>query len=73
MTKLPQVKPYKLIKALNRMGFEVKRKSGSHFRLIHSDGRRITVAIHNKPISKGTLRLIIHQAESSLEEILKNL
>lgn len=72
MTKLPQIKPQKLIKALKRMGFEVKRKSGSHFRLVHSDGRKVTVAVHNRSISKGTLNSIIHQAESSIEEILKN-
>ncbi|MGB9706490.1 MAG: type II toxin-antitoxin system HicA family toxin [Microgenomates group bacterium] len=73
MTKLPQIKPQRMIKALKRMGFEVKRKSGSHFRLIHPDGRKVTIAVHNKPISKGTLNSITHQAETSIEEILKNL
>lgn len=73
MTKLPQIKPRELIKALRKMGFEVKRKKGSHFRLVHPDGRKISVAVHNKPISKGTLSAIIRQAESSVEEILKNL
>jgi len=73
MTKLPQIKPQKLIKALKRMGFTIKRKSGSHCRLVHLDGRKVTVAIHNKPISKGTLSSILNQAKSFSEEILKNL
>ena len=73
MTKLPQIKPQKLIKALKRMGFMIKRKSGSHFRLIHPDGRKVTVAVHNKPISKGALNSILNQAKSSIEEILKNI
>ncbi|PIS14185.1 hypothetical protein COT65_00090 [Candidatus Shapirobacteria bacterium CG09_land_8_20_14_0_10_47_13] len=73
MTKLPQIQPLKLIKALRKMGFEIKRKRGSHFRLVHADGRKATVAVHNRPISKGTLSSIIHQAESSIEEILRNL
>lgn len=43
MGKLPQIKPRSLIKFLIKQGFAVSRQTGSHARLIHADGRKITV------------------------------
>ena len=50
MTKLPQLKALKIIKALNRAGFIESRSVGSHHRLIHPDGRKVTIAVHPQPI-----------------------
>jgi len=63
MTKLPQIRPRKLVKFFRKRGFEVIRQKGSHLRLAHPDGRKITVAVHNKPISPGTLNAILRQAQ----------
>ena len=71
MTKLPQLKALKIIKALNRAGFVETRSVGSHLRLAHPDGWKITIAIHPKPIPQGTLKSILRQAEMSFEEFKK--
>lgn len=62
MTKLPQIKPRPLVKFFTSQGFVVTRQVGSHARLAHADGRKITIAIHNQPIAPGTLQSILKQA-----------
>lgn len=73
MPKLPQVKPKKLLKLLLSLGFEIKRQEGSHVRLHGSKGQRVTLAIHNKPLAKGTLTSILKQAALTKDELLENL
>lgn len=70
MSKLPQIKPKKLVKLFIQQGFEISRQVGSHMRLAHADGRKITIAIHNKPIASGTFQSILKQANLSREEFL---
>ena len=71
MINLPQVTPKKLVKFFLKQGFVVRRQVGSHARLVHSDGRKITIAIHNKPIAPGTFQSILKQANLTREEFLK--
>lgn len=71
MVKLPTLKPSDVLKKLEKAGFNVSRQTGSHARLIHSDGRATTVAIHNRDLPKGTLRAILRQCEMTIEEFLK--
>lgn len=73
MSKIPQVKPKEVVKALQRLGFGWGRTDGSHARLSHPDGRKTTVSLHNEPLPKGTLKSILRQAGISVEELLKNL
>lgn len=68
MTKLPQVTPKKLVRFF--LGFRIKRQVGSHMRLVHPDGRKITIAIHNKPVAAGTFQSILKQASITREEFL---
>jgi len=63
MSKLPQIKPSKLINFFRKQGFSISRQTGSHVRLAHTDGRKITIAVHNKPIAPGTLSSILRQAQ----------
>ncbi|MBU0999980.1 type II toxin-antitoxin system HicA family toxin [Patescibacteria group bacterium] len=73
MSKLPRnVKPLRLIKFLENLGFKQGKGKGSHVRLTRPDGRWTQVAVHPKPIPEGTLRKIIRQAEI-VEENLKDL
>ena len=58
MSSLPQITPRKLEKFFIKQKFIVLRQVGSHVRLAHSDGRKITIAIHNKPIAPGTFQSI---------------
>lgn len=72
MSKLPRnVKGKQLIIALEKLGFKVVRKKGSHFRLSHSDGRWTQVALHPKPIPQGTLRAILRQIDMTAEDLVK--
>ena len=71
MSKLPQVRPTSLVKFFTTRGFAITRQVGSHMRLAHPDGRKITIAIHNKPIAKGTLNAILKQAQMDREKFLK--
>ncbi len=63
------VYPKDVIRALRKLGFSVVHKKGSHVRLVHTDGRRVTVAIHPRPLSLGTLHSILRQAEITREEL----
>lgn len=56
------------VRALLRLGFFVLRKKGIHVRLGHSDGRRVTIAIHPKPLSVGNFHSILRQAKITKEE-----
>jgi predicted RNA binding protein YcfA (HicA-like mRNA interferase family) len=73
MTKLPQVKPKEVIKALKRLGFEHIRTTGSHVRLKDSKGNFVTVAFHNRTLAKGTIKSILRQADITAEQLLENL
>lgn len=71
MSKLPQIKPTLLVKFFIKQGFVVTRQVGSHIRLAHSNGRKITIAGHNKPISPGTFNSILKQAQMDRDTFLK--
>ena len=71
MTKLPVLRPLEVLKKLEKAGFVVTRQTGSHARLIHSDGRATTVALQSRDLPKGTLRAILRQCEMTTEEFQK--
>ena len=74
MSKLPRnVKGKQLIVVLEKIGFQIVGKRGSHFRLVHKDGRWTQVAVHPKPIPQGTLRAILRQTELTVDDLLKML
>ncbi len=70
MPKLPVLKPREVIKVLKKLGFEEERSKGSHIQFYK--GRiRVTIAMHNKDIRRGTLLNIIRQAGLTTEEFIK--
>jgi len=72
MSKLPRnIKGKQLIAILEKLGFTVGGKRGSHFRMSHPDGRWTQVAVHPKPIPQGTLRAILRQIDQSPDEFIK--
>ena len=72
MSKLPVLRARKLIKILQKLGFQKVRQKGSHLFLSHSDGRNTVVPIHpTKQIGKGLLRSILHDTKISPEEFKK--
>lgn len=70
MAGLPAISGKTLVRALERGGFVIKRQSGSHILLEHTDGRMAVVPIHsNKDLPVGTLKGIIKDIEMSLEDL----
>jgi predicted RNA binding protein YcfA (HicA-like mRNA interferase family) len=67
--KLPVVSGYDVIKALTKIGFEIKRRKGSHV-VLQKEFIVFTVPLH-KTLKKGTLRAIIRQAGLTVEEFLE--
>jgi predicted RNA binding protein YcfA (HicA-like mRNA interferase family) len=70
---LPILKPRELVRALERMGFRLLRKSkGAHWQLEHADGRRTTVPVHKgRDIGPGLLRKILRDIELDVDELQK--
>ena len=70
MSRLPALRPDRVIRALERAGFIVMRVRGSHHRLHHPEkpDRLVTVPMHNKDLRPGTLYAIIRQAGMTAEE-----
>ena len=60
-----------VLSKLEKLGFEIKRQSGSHIILRHPDGRQTYVAKHPGDIPEGTFRKILKQANMNLDEFKK--
>lgn len=71
--KLPILSARKVLKALQSIGFQITRQSGSHIILVKFiDNRKLTVVVPNHDeIAKGTLLSIIAQSGMTKEEFLK--
>ncbi len=70
--KLPRdVSGTEAVKAFERLGFSIKRQTGSHVRLVRG-GRRVTVPTHRN-LAVGTVQSILRQAGISVEEFLSSL
>jgi predicted RNA binding protein YcfA (HicA-like mRNA interferase family) len=70
MPPVPAVPGNKLLKVLEKQGFEVARTKGSHHILRHPDGRGTTVPVHgSREIAKGTLRGILSDVGMTVDEL----
>jgi len=64
MSKLPSLTGNQLIKALQKIDFDVARVKGSHHILIHADGRRTVVPVHSgEDIGSGLLSQILRDCQ----------
>lgn len=71
MSKLPVVSGEKVVKSLQKVGFEIIRQRGSHVYLSHKDGRATVVPIHKgEDLGPGILRKIIRDTEISREDFI---
>ena len=74
MTKLPRVSGKKVINALKKGGFFIKRQSGLHIIMWNNTdlARRCIIPLHgSKVIKPGTLQSILKGAGISIEEFLQ--
>ena len=72
MDKITPLPSKKVIKALERIGFQQIRQKGSHLFMQHIDGRTTIITVHpGDDIGKGMIRKIIKDAKITREEWLK--
>ncbi len=70
MVKLPSVSGKKAIKVFEKIGYQIIRKRGSHFRLHCPSKEPLTVPNH-KNLAKGLLRKILRDSKISIKEFIK--
>ncbi|HLK00116.1 MAG TPA: type II toxin-antitoxin system HicA family toxin [Streptosporangiaceae bacterium] len=66
---LPTVRGARVVRALERAGFEVARISSSHYIMKHPDGRVVSIPVHNRDLPKGTLRNILKITGITTEDL----
>ncbi len=71
MSKLPQVSGPDVVRALEKLGFTVRRQHGSHITMRRDDPFAQTVVPNHRQIDRGTLRAILRQTEITADELIK--
>lgn len=71
MARLSSIKPKALAGAISKIGFHKHHQVGSHATFKHSDGRRTTIPMHNRPLRKGLLHGILKDIDLTAEELKK--
>ena len=69
MSKLPQVSGPELVRALEKLGFSVRRQHGSHIIMRRNDPYAQTVVPNQRQIDRGTLRAILRQIGVTPEDL----
>lgn len=71
MTRLPVIRSRDCVKALVRLGFRLRRQTGSHIVLRREAPPRWTVVVPNHAeLDRGTLKSILEQAHLRLDELV---
>ncbi len=70
LTKLPVVSGKDVIKALSKIGYYVRDQKGGHIHLRHPYRKPLTIPYHDE-IARGTLRVIIKDADLTVKEFMK--
>jgi predicted RNA binding protein YcfA (HicA-like mRNA interferase family) len=68
--KLPILSGKDVVKALGKLGYSINDQKGSHIHLRHSFRRPLTIPNHTE-IARGTLRIIIKDADLTVEKFLE--
>jgi len=73
MSKLPQVSGSDVIRALQQLGFTVRRQHGSHIIMRRDDPFTRTPVPNHRQIDRGTPRAILRQTKITADELIKRL
>ncbi|MCX7173504.1 MAG: type II toxin-antitoxin system HicA family toxin [Proteobacteria bacterium] len=68
MPKLPRISGVAIVRALERLGFEKLRQSGSHV-ILRRDSKGRVVPLHSE-VRVGTLAGVLRQADVSPDEFI---
>ncbi len=72
MRRFPSLTGEEVIRVLERAGFEVIRRRGSHMVMGHADGRQTVVPIHRgEDIGRGILSKILRDVDLDREQFLR--
>ena len=71
MSRLPRISGRDCVKALDKVGFYLKRQHGSHLILRRDNPFAQVVVPNHKELDRGTLRSIIRQAGLSVDEFVR--
>ena len=71
MSKLPQISGADVVRALQKLGFTVRRQHGSHIIMRRDKPFAQTVVPGHRLIDRGTLRAILRQADITVDELIK--
>lgn len=70
MTKLPVISGRDCVKALQRVGFSVRRQEGSHIILRRDTPFAQVVVPDHRELDRGTLRAILRHAGLTIEDFV---
>ena len=69
-SRLPKLRGKELIKALQALGFSVKRVKGSHHFISHPDGRATVIPVHaGETLGPGLLLKILRDVELDRDQL----
>ena len=71
MSKLPQVSGADVVRALQKIGFTVRRQHGSHIILRRDDPFAQTLVPNHRQLDRGTLRAILRQTEITADDLIR--
>jgi predicted RNA binding protein YcfA (HicA-like mRNA interferase family) len=70
MPPVPILRPREVVRAFEKLGWQIARQRGSHI-ILTKPGHIATLSIPNHPtIARGTLRSLIARAGLTIEEFL---
>ena len=69
MSKLGNIRPKDVLRALQKHGFVRVKTVGSHIDIRHADGHRTTIPLHSKTLGKGLVSKILKQSGISLDQL----
>jgi predicted RNA binding protein YcfA (HicA-like mRNA interferase family) len=73
MPAVPVLKPREVVRAFEKLGWEVARQRGSHI-ILTKEGHIATLSIPKHPeVAHGTLRSLIARAGITVEEFIEAL
>ncbi len=73
MPAVPVLSPQVIVKAFERLGWEVARQRGSHI-ILTKEGHIATLSVpKHAEVARGTLRSLIARAGTTVEEFLDTL
>jgi predicted RNA binding protein YcfA (HicA-like mRNA interferase family) len=68
--KLPILSGKEVVKALGKLGYTINDQKGSHIHLRHPVWRPLTIPNHPE-VARGTLRIILKDADLTVEKFLE--